>query len=141
MSALTEEEGQQEGNQEEWNQDMEWYGDEWSHADGYDWSQDWIGSLDDWSGDWSWSEDDWSYWSDDWSWGPQEWWSAEQPSASALSGQQGTANVPKEPVKSEPSQNVAAVTVETQDQNAARPSRTVRGAKPGLMTNLFVGAC
>ena len=31
MSALTEEEGQQEGNQEEW------YGDEW---DDYDWSQD-----------------------------------------------------------------------------------------------------
>ena len=140
MSALTEEEGQQEGNQEEWNQDMEWYGDEW-YTDDYDWSQDWIGSLDDWSDDWSWSEDDWGYWSDDWSWGPQEWWSAEQPSASALSGQQSTANVPKEPVKSEPSQNVAAVTVETQDQNAARPSRTVRGAKPGLMTNLFVGAC
>ena len=36
---------------------------------------------------------------------------------------------------------MAAVTVETQDQNAARPSRTVRGAKPGMMTNLFVGAC
>ena len=33
------------------------------------------------------------------------------------------------------------MTVETQDQNAARPSRTVRGAKPGMMTNLFVGAC
>ena len=43
--------------------------------------------------------------------------------------------------KSEPSQNVAAVTVETQDQNAARPPRTVRGAKPGMMTNLFVRAC
>ena len=66
MSALTEEEGQQEGNQDEWNQDMEWYGDEW-YTDDYDWSQNWIGSLDDWSGDWSWSEDDW-YWSDDWSW-------------------------------------------------------------------------
>ena len=26
MSALTEEEGQQEGNQEEWSQDVEWYG-------------------------------------------------------------------------------------------------------------------
>eukprot|EP00439_Symbiodinium_sp_Y106_P046610 s6407_g5.t4 len=57
MSALTEEERQQEGNQEEWSQDAEWYGDEW---DEYDWSQDWIGSLGDWSGDWSWSEDDWS---------------------------------------------------------------------------------
>eukprot|EP00439_Symbiodinium_sp_Y106_P064462 s3510_g10.t1 len=100
-----------------------------------------IGSLDDWSGDWSWSEDDWSYWSDDWSWGSQDWWSAEQPNASASSGSQGTANVPQDPTKSEPSQNVAAVTVETQDQNAARPSRTVRGAKPGMMTNLFVGAC
>ena len=33
------------------------------------------------------------------------------------------------------------MTVETQDQNEARPSRTVRGAKPGMMTNLFVGAC
>ena len=33
------------------------------------------------------------------------------------------------------------MTVETQDQNFARPSRTVRGAKPGIMTNLFVGAC
>ena len=140
MSALTEEEGQQEGNQEEWNQDAEWYGDEWLSWDDYDWSQEWIGSLDDWSGDWSWSEDDW-YWSDDWSWGSQEWWSAEQPSANALTGSQGTANVPQDPAKSEPSQNVAAVTVEAQDQNAARPSRTVRGSKPGLMTNLFVGAC
>ena len=138
MSALTEEEGQQEGNQEEWSQDAEWYGDEW---DEYDWNQDWIGSLDDWSGDWSWSEDDWSYWSDDWSWGSQDWWSAEQPSASVSSGWQSTANVPQDPTKSEPLQNVAAVTVETQDQNAARPSRTVRGAKPGMMTNLFVGAC
>ena len=138
MSALTEEEGQQEGNQEEWSQDAEWYGDE---LDEYDWSQDWIGSLDDWSGDWFWSEDDWSYWSDDWSWGSQDWWSAEQPSASASSGSQSTANVPQDPTKSEPSQNVAAVTVETRDQNAARPSRTVRGAKPGMMTNLFVGAC
>ena len=64
MSALTEE-GQQEGNQEERSQDAEWYDDEWSSWDDYDWSQDWIGSLDDWSGDWSWSEDDWSYWSDD----------------------------------------------------------------------------
>ena len=67
--------------------------------------------------------------------------SAEQPNASASSGSQSTANVPQDPTKSEPSQNVAAVTVETQDQNAARPSRTVRGAKPGMMTNLFVGAC
>ena len=33
------------------------------------------------------------------------------------------------------------MTVEIQDQNAARPSRTVRGAKPGMITNLFVGAC
>eukprot|EP00439_Symbiodinium_sp_Y106_P052373 s2721_g7.t1 len=108
------EEGQQEGNQEDWSQDAEWYGDEWSSWDVYDWSQDWIGSLDDWSGDWSWSEDDWSYWSDDWSW-----------DASASSGSQSTANVP----------------VENQDLNATRPSRTVRGAKPGMMTNLFVGAC
>ena len=100
-----------------------------------------FGSLDDWSGDWSWSEDDWSYWSDDWSWDSQDWWSAEQPNASASSGSKSTANVPQDPTKSEPSQNVAAVTVETQDQNAAKPSRTVRGAKPGMMTNLFVGAC
>ena len=64
-----------------------------------------------------------------------------QPNASASSGSQSTANVPQDPAKSEPSQNVAAVTVETQDQNAARPSRTVPGAKPGIMTNLFVGAC
>eukprot|EP00439_Symbiodinium_sp_Y106_P065852 s317_g10.t1 len=123
FAAAPEEEGQQEGNQEEWSQDAEWYGDEW---DEYDWSQDWIGSLNDWSGDWSWSEDAWSYWSDDWSWGSQDWWSAELPSASASSGSQSTANVPQDPTKSEPSQNVAAVTVETQDQNAARPSRTVR---------------
>ena len=126
MSAVTEEEGQQEGNQEDWSQDAEWYGDEWSSWDDYDWSQDWIGSLDDWSGDWSWSEDDWNYWSDDWSWGSQDWWSAEQPNASASSGSRSTANVPQDPAKSEPSQNVAAVTVETQDQNAARPSRTSR---------------
>ena len=64
MSILTEEAGQQEGNQEEWSQDTERYGDEW---DEYDWTQDWDGSLDDWSGDWSWSEDDWNYWCDDWS--------------------------------------------------------------------------
>ena len=67
MSAVTEEEGQQEGSQEDWSQDAEWYGDERSSWDDYDWSQDWIGSLDDWSGDWSWSEDDWNYCSDDWS--------------------------------------------------------------------------
>ena len=131
MSAVTEEEGQQEGNQKMRN-GMVMNG---RH------SQDWIGCLDDWSGNWSWSEDDWNYWSDDWSWGSQDWWSAEQPNASASSGSQSTANVPQDPAKSEPSQNVAAVTVETQDQNAARPSRTVRGAKPGMMTNLFVGAC
>ena len=137
MSALTEEEGQQEGNQEEWSQDVEWYGDEW---DEYDWSQEWIGSLDDWSGDWFWSEDDWS-WSDDWSWGPQDWWSVEQPSVNAPSGSQSTVNVPQDPTKNERTPNVAAVTVDTQDQNAARSSRTVRGAKPGMMTNLLVGAC
>ena len=68
-------------------------------------------------------------------------WSAEQSSANASSGSQSTANVPQDPAKSEPTQNVAAVTVEAQDRNAARPSRTVRGAKPALMTNLFVGAC
>ena len=141
MSAVTEEEGQQEGNQEDWSQDAEWYGDEWSSWDDYDWSQDWIGSFDDWSGDWSWSEDDWNYWSGDWSWGSQDWWSAEQPNASSSSGSQSTANVSQDPAKSEPSQNVAAVTVETQDQNAARTSRTVRSTKPGMMTNLFVGAC
>ena len=49
--------------------------------------------------------------------------------------------VPQDPTKSEPTPNVAAVTVDTQDQNAARSSRTVRGAKPGTATNLFVGAC
>ena len=108
MSAVTEEEGQQEGNQEDWSQDAEWYGDEWSSWDDYDWSQDWIGSLDDWSGDWSWSEDDWNYWSDGSSWGSQDWWSAEQPNARASSGSQSTANVPQDPAKSEPSQNVAA---------------------------------
>ena len=58
----------------------------------------------------------------------------------APSGSQSTATVPQDP-KSEPTPNVAAVTVDTQDQNAARSSRTVRGAKPGLATNLFVGAC
>ena len=126
---MTEEEGQQEGNQEDWSQDAEWYGDEWSSWDDYDWSQDWIGSLDDWSattglgvlrtgGVLS-----------------------SRMQVHASSGSQSTANVPQDPAKSEPSQNVAAVTVETQDQNAARPSRTVRGAKPGMMTNLFVGAC
>ena len=137
MSALTEEEGQ-EGTQEEWNQDAEWYGDEWMDDE---WNYDWIGSLDDWSGDWSWSVDDWGYWSDDWSWSSQDWWSAEQPSASALSGTAGTATVPQDSAKSEPSSSVAAVTVEAQDRNAPRSSRTARNAKPGLMTNLFVGAC
>ena len=53
----------------------------------------------------------------------------------------GTVTVPQDPTKSEPTPNVAAVTVDTQDQNAARPSRTVRGAKPGMMASLFVGAC
>ena len=123
MSASTEEEGQQEGAQEEWSQDAERYGDEPSSWDDYHWSQEWIGSLD-WSGDWSRSEDDWSYWSDDWSWGFQGWWSAELPSANASSGSQSTANAPQDPAKSEPSQNVAAVTVEAQDQNAARPDET-----------------
>ena len=37
MSALTEEEGQQEGSQEEWSQDAEWYGDEWDEYPGMDW--------------------------------------------------------------------------------------------------------
>ena len=121
MSALTEEEGQQEGNQEEWNQDMEWYGDEW-YTDDYDWSYNWIGSLDDWSGDWSWSEDDW-YWSDDWSWGSQGWWSAEQPSASALPELQSTANALQDSVRNELSQNVAAVTVDFQSLLDAPESR------------------
>ena len=85
------------------------YGDEWMDDES---SHEWIGSLDDWSGDWSWSEDDWSYWSDDWSWSPQDWWSAEQPSASALSGTAGTVNVPQDSAKSESSQSVAAVIVE-----------------------------
>ena len=135
ISALTEEEGH-EGTQEEWSQDAEWYGDKWMDDE---WNSDWIGSLDDWSGDWSWSEDDWGYWSDDWSWSSQDWWSAEQPSASALTGTAGTATVPQDSAKSEPSPNVAAVTVE--DRSAPRSSRTVRKAKPGMMTNLFVGAC
>ena len=59
----------------------------------------------------------------------------------APSGSQSTVTVPQDPTKSEPTPNVAAVTVDTQDQNAARSSRTVRGAKPGMATNLFVGAC
>ena len=114
MSALIEEEGQ-EGTQEEWSQDAEWYGDAWMDDE---WSDDWIGSLDDWSGDWSWSEDDWGYWSDDWSWSSQDWWSAEQPSASALSGTVGTATVAQDSTKNEPSSSVAAGTVEAQDRNA-----------------------
>ena len=73
--------------------------------------------------------------------GSQEWWSAEQPSASALPGLQSTANALQDSVRNEPSQDVAAVTVGSQEQNAARPSRTVRGFKPGLQTNMFVGAC
>eukprot|EP00439_Symbiodinium_sp_Y106_P002344 s11402_g1.t1 len=48
LNAQKVEEGQQEGNQEDWSQDAEWYGDEWSSWDDYDWSQEWIGSLDDW---------------------------------------------------------------------------------------------
>ena len=63
----------------------------------------------------------------------------EPQSSTAASGPQG--NVPQDPAKNEPPQNVAAVTVETQDQNATKPVRTARGAKPGLMTNPFVGAC
>ena len=82
------------------------------------------------------SEDDWSYWSDDWSWGSQDWWGAEQPSASASSG---FAKHCECPTKSEPSQNVAAVTVGTQDQNAARTFQDCC-AKPGMMTNRFVGS-
>ena len=100
-----------------------------------------VGSLDDWSGDWSWSDDGWSYWSYDWSWSAQDWWNAEQPMANAASSSQGKGHVPQDTAKSEPPQNVAAVTVGTQGQNTAKSSRTVRGTKPGLMTNLFVGAC
>ena len=49
--------------------------------------------------------------------------------------------VQQDSAKSEPSPNVAAVTVEAQDRNAPRSSRTVRNAKPGTMTSLCVGAC
>ena len=123
MSALTEEEGQQEGNQK--NGIRTWNGmvNEW-YMDDYDWSHDWmvllmIGQV---TGR-----------------GPKmtgtgpmtglgvlrKWWSAEQPSASALPGLQSTANALQDSARSEPSQDVAAVTVGSQEQNAAKPSRTV----------------
>ena len=56
-------------------------------------------------------------------------------------GLQSTTHALQDSVRSEPSQDVAAVTVESQEQNAARSSRTVRGFKPGLQTNMSVGAC
>ncbi|CAE7288670.1 unnamed protein product, partial [Symbiodinium sp. KB8] len=50
-------------------------------------------------------------------------------------------NVPRDGARNEPPPNVSAVTVEPSDQNALRLAKTVRGAKFGLMRNLFVGAC
>ena len=69
----------------------------------------------------------------------QDWWNAEQPSSATASGSQST--VPQDAAKNEPPKSVAAVTVETQEKNARKRVWTVRGAKPGLMTSLFVGAC
>ena len=63
-----------------------------------------------------------------------------QPQSSNGAASSGS-NVPQDAAKNEPPQNVSAVTVDTSDQSAPRSSKTVRGTKPGLMTNLFVGAC
>ena len=59
---------------------------------------------------------------EDWSWNSQEW--------------RNSAEV--QPQKLE---WCRAATVDSSDQSAPRASKTVRATKPGLMTNLFVGAC
>ena len=143
MSALTEEE---QGSGAEWYDEWNhWSPDDWSNDDWsweeQDWNGEWIGSVDDWSGDWSWFEDEWSPWPEDWSWNTQEWWSSAeaQPQSSNGAASSGS-NVPQDTAKNEPPQNVSAVTVDSSDQSAPRVAKTVRGTKPGLMTNLFVGA-
>ena len=129
MLVVTEEE---QGNGNEWG-GVRMTGNDWSWNEG-EWNGEWIGSVDDWSADWSWYEDDWSSWPEDWS-------SAEvQPQSSNGAASSGS-NVPQDAAKNEPPQNVSAVTVDSSDQSAPRVSKTVRETKPGLMTNLFVGAC
>ena len=121
-----------------WNQ---WSPDDWSQNDGswddIEWNSEWIASLDDWSGDRSWSDDDWRYWPEDWSWNTQDRWTPEVQQSSNGAASSG-ANVPQDTAKNEPPPNVSAVTVEPSDQSAPGAAKTVRGAKPGLMTNLFV---
>ena len=72
----------------------------------------------------------------------RKWWNPTeaQPQSSNGAASSGS-NVPQDAAKNEPPQNVSAVTVDTSDQSAPRSSKTVRGTKDGLMTNLFVGAC
>eukprot|EP00439_Symbiodinium_sp_Y106_P026027 s4489_g3.t1 len=159
MSALMEEE-QGSGAEwyDEWNQwsPDDWLNDDWSLEEqdwngewigsmngiSGDWNGEWIGSVDDWSGDWSWVEDDWSSWPEDWSWNTQEWWNPTEAQPQSSNGAaSSSSNVPQDTAKNEPPQNVSAVTVDSSDQSAPRVAKTVRGTKPGLMTNLFVGAC
>ena len=101
------------------------------HGSNRDWSHEWIGSLDDGSSDWNGFDNDWSGWNEDTSWNSQDWWGTEQPSSNMASSSQ--TNAPQEATNCEPSQHVAAATVEVQDQNAPRSS--IRSAKPGILPN------
>ena len=65
-------------------------------------------------------DNDWSCRNDDPSCNSQDWGSTEQLSSNVASSSQ--ANAAQEATNCEPSQNVAAVTVEAQDQNAPRSS-------------------
>ena len=70
----------------------------------------------------------------------RNWWTPEVQLGSSGAAS-SRVNVPRDSARNEPPPNVSAVTVEPSDQNAPRLAKTVRGAKLGLMTNLFVGAC
>ena len=123
-------------NGKDWNQDGDWYYDE-SSWDDHDWNQEWIDSLGEWSGDWSRSDDDWSYWAGHWSWNTQKWWNAEQPNSTAACSSQG--NVRRTPGRV--NRHRVLHLLLSKPPIRMRPNRSVRGKKPGLMTNLFVGAC
>ena len=128
----------EQGNGNEWGDDWnqwspdDWYNDDWSWDEG-ERNGEWIRSVDDWSDDWSWYEDDWTSWPEDWSWNTQEWWMSTQVQPQSSNGAASSG--------SSPSERRQELTVELSDQSAPRVSKIVRRAKPGLMTNLFVGAC
>ena len=129
MSAVTGEESQQENQQvewnEHWNQDGEWYYDDWTW-DESDWNLEWIGSVDEWSGGWSGR-------------------GMRTTGVTGLRTGPGTPRIGGTLSFSRarmvpPAQLMSLRTpprklVEPSDQNAPRLAKTVRGAKPGLMTN------